>query len=554
MPKKHHKPVFAKPTNSAHPSLSSSSRSNDGPASSAGSSVNDLISRLRRTGGSPSSQDEGRSSPVTLTPRTVHPSIRNLLEIPETPPPRPRLTTRAIGGARIRRPPGPAAPTSWLTSNLDTPEPGRKEPRYTVGSGALRRLERLPGVEFPAKDTLQHTVLKSMALDWQWHILYDGEFLSELPTRLKVLLLSYISVYAEGNIANVGMQGLRLLFLGNPEEQEAGSIDADANRLDLGNAIGHWISLKQLRNELVPAERPKSAKGKEQDTTLPTSWEDAAEFSSLSSTALTSNPTPILRFRDLRYLSLAQPNPTSASWTSLLNLLPHVSTLTHLSLAHWPVPTLTPNSINARVRHPDHKSLSFSYGGTDTYSAYENNWAEASGVLKRLSWATYCLKWLDLEGCGDWLGALSWAGENDDNGNDLEGSNQRAVGGPEWNGTWRGIEWVGLGPGWIPQALEESKTGHLGDRLGDGSTSRSLGAPLEASIHAPLDLRGENSVPDDTTTEQVWDVEVERENYRRAKELDGYNEVLRRAKEVERWVQGIRREKGGKWIRFSISE
>lgn len=550
MTKKNRKPVFAKPTNSAHHSLASSRPSNGDPASGATSSVNDLITRLRRSGGSSAAPDEGRASSVTVTPRTVHPSIRNLLEIPETPPPRPRTNVRRIGGARIRRPPGPAAPTSWSTSNLDAPRTQRTGPRYIVDSSSIRRLERLPGVRFPARDSLQHAVLKSMAIRWQWHVEYDGEFLSELPTRLKVLLLSYISTYSNGDLTDTGMQGFRYLFVGEPEHESTGSRDPDSDRLDLGNAIGHWISLKQLRTGLTPVENTEASTGTGEDTTLPTSW-DEAESSNLP---LTTAPSPILRFHDLKYLSLAHPNPSSANWASLLNLLPNISTLTHLSLAHWPVPTLTPNSINARIKHPDHKSLSFSYGGTDTYSASENNWAEASGVLKRLSWATYCLKWLDLEGCGAWYSALSWAGENDDNDNAVEdGSNQRVAPGPDWNGTWRGIEWVGLGPGWIPRALECSRDGKSGDSGGDErqpATSRPSFSSLASSIHAPPDIH--NLALTDEPYD--WDVEVERENYRSSKELEAYNEVLGRAKKVKNWVQGLRREKRGKWIKFSIDE
>lgn len=560
MPKKNRRFVFAKPTTSPHHSLASSRPSNGNPASDASSSVNDLITRLRRSGGSSATSDEGRASSVTVTPRTVHPSIRNLLEIPETPPPRPRPNTRRIGGARVRRPPGPAAPTSWLASSLDTPRTQRTGSRYIVDSSRIRRLERLPGIRFPARDSLQHAVLKSMAIRWQWHVEYDGEFLSELPTRLKVLLLSYVSTYADGDLTDAGMQGLRYLFVGTQEHENTDSRDPDSDRLDLGNAIGHWISLKQLRIGLTPVESADASTGRDEDAALPTSWEDAAESSGLH---LTTAPSPILRFHNLKYLSLAHPNPSSASWSSLLSLLSNISTLTHLSLAHWPVPTLTPNSINARINHPDHKSLSFSYGGTDTYSAFEGNWAEASGVLKRLSWVTYCLKWLDLEGCGAWYGALSWAGENDDDDDNADNDNadgvrpnQRVAPGPDWNGTWRGVEWVGLGPGWIPRAVEYSRNSESGDSVDEyerqPTTPRPPFSSLAYSIHAPPDLRNLAIASDEPTYD--WDVEVEREKYRISKELEAYNDVLGRAKEVENWVQGLRREKGGKWIKFSVDE
>ena len=66
------------------------------------------------------------------------------------------------------------------------------------------------------------------------------------------------------------------------------------------------------------------------------------------------------------------------------------------------------------------------------YTSYDGDWSEAANLLKMLSRHLYCLQWLDLTGCGDWFVALSVAN------------------GAEWNGAWRGIEYVRLGVGWSP--------------------------------------------------------------------------------------------------------
>jgi hypothetical protein len=239
---------------------------------------------------------------------------------------------------------------------------------------------------------------------------------------------------------------------------------------------------------------------------------------------------------------------------SLLNLLSHLSTLTHLSLAHWPIPTLTPHALSAKMRHPKHKSLSFSYGGTDTYSAYENNWDEASGMLRRLSRATYCLKWLDLEGCSDWFPALSWDSVNSDG--------TYATSGPEWNGSWRDLAWLGLGAGWFPDLSKEDV--HLlyqSDALArNREVMGTFIAPpqptaLETFFRSRLrQLGGSARLSTDEGQEpRNWDDdEATREKYIRRKERDAYRGILEIAVNVKRRIQAIRRDAGGKWLEISL--
>src|SRR5204863_2644747 len=123
MPKKHHKPTTPKPKHTVHPSLGSFSSSDAQHGSSSPTkerSVTELIQHLRRTQVI-NQYSENTAGPSGITPRSVHPSIRNILELPETPPPRPRPGTRPLGAHRLRRAPGPPPPVSWLSPTPPTP-------------------------------------------------------------------------------------------------------------------------------------------------------------------------------------------------------------------------------------------------------------------------------------------------------------------------------------------------------------------------------------------------------------------------------------------------
>ncbi|KAL4906707.1 hypothetical protein BDW74DRAFT_167259 [Aspergillus multicolor] len=543
---KHHKPIFAKPTSTPHHSLASSSRSsqNDRFRSSASPSgdqpsVNDLISHLRRTQLSPAA-DNNRGTPRHIAPRSVHPSLRNLLELPETPPPRPRPDARrtGLGQRRPRRTPGPPPPDSWLAGNNSEDEAEDAELAASETAKLIYRLERLPGRKFPAKDSFLYMLLKSMAMHWAWHVAYDGNFLGMLPTHIKVLLLSYVGHYATVQSLKIPMRGLKPLFDSSTAVDDDGHNrsadgDTDVMHLDLSGALGRWISFKQLSTELFLSKKAAAARN-DASKAVPLSWEDEDANEAEPSR---SNPIPRslqhIRFENLQYLSLAHPHPAAVSWNSLINLLSRLSTITHLSLAHWPVPTVTPNAMHTSIRHPTQRSLIFSYGGTDSYSAMENNWAESAGILRRLSRATYCLKWLDLEGCGDWIPALNWEG--------VGPHGEKVTAGPEWNGSWRDIEWIRLGPGWLPQPDDVEYVTKSSGTLTPvtGASNRSLAF----SVHAPA--------PSSDSTE-TWDVDEERRKYRLAKELERFRDRMRAAKEVQQKVLRVRKGARGKWVYFSF--
>jgi hypothetical protein len=293
-----------------------------------------------------------------------------------------------------------------------------------------------------------------MALNWCWHVEYDGPFLSHLPNHIKELLLSYVAVYARGTPLRGYMKGLKPLFL-TPQDQdqigkeipgfnESRAVDGDFKivRLDLGNALGNWITLKQLTNEVILSPAPAvGVSDHEIEGAVPASWDEVVDngggeamLDHLPAPSMPKAITQTLRFPELRALSLAHPKPSSSSWTGLLNLLAHLPTLTHLSLAHWPIPCRNPRTATTRIRGQEDRLL--------TPDALDNNWAEVASILRQLSRSTYCLKWLDLEGCSEWLPALKWVGK------DPDGFPQSSDSvGPEWNGSWRDVEWLGIGPG-----------------------------------------------------------------------------------------------------------
>lgn len=466
----------------------------------------------------------------------------------------------------MRRTPGPPPPPSGFVGDIsdtsDTTSGQRKEDEEedVIAGRVLYRLQRLPGVIFPEGGSLQDIVLRSMARNWPWHLDYDGTFLTELPGRIKVLLLSYLAVYHYGDVCEEDrdrdqkqmlgkkrMQGLWPLFL-KPSEMgeeddderrlELEKTDEEISRLDLSGTIGRSMGVRQLMNELLVSQKVDvpSTRSKKKEDYVPASWDEEAssDSDSPSTPALSKTPTQTLRFSNIRFLSLAHPDPASANWPSLLNLLSHLSTITHLSIAHWPVPTLAHNTPSTRRPKPTTSPLS----GTDAYSSENNNWAEASRVLKRLSRSTYCLKWLDLEGCGEWFGALSWNGRylnpNPAGSGADDGAEEEIVytnPGPEWNGSWRDVEWVGLGPGFLPEPEEESER----DSTNSGSNN------------AGDNWRG-------MTFEDTLRAEQDRARARRRREMqmEMYRSVLRRARDVEKHILQVRREGRGKWVRFSF--
>ena len=387
-----------------------------------------------------------------------------------------------------------------------------------------------------------HQTLKALATNWLWHIDYDQYYLATLPDRYKEALLSYIVVY---NPVGITLRGLHMLFLDDDILEDATG-SATITHLDLSSALGPHLTSKELLSYFS-----KPAPATDAIASIPDAWDDspprtpnALSPSDPSEQAILSGPT-VPRFPALTHLSLACPQ-TPAPWRTLLALLPLLKTLTHLSLAHFPVPSLTPNAATATTNSPIGQ---VPYGASTVYSATDGDWSEAVGVLRRLGKGTLCLRWLELDGCGPWVEALGWEppplsrdGEEEESLGAEEGKGttaaegggrQRSRRGVDWNGCWRGVETVRISPGWVPEGVLER-------RQYGKDAKRRLGAWVEDGW--------------DVVEDVGWDVEDERDKYAMKVEAKRWLEEQRTVKMMENVVCRIRRQAGGKAVRFERGE
>lgn len=350
--------------------------------------MNELLAGLRRA----QISSEPREIASTNAAPSLPPTIRSILNIPDTPVPQPRRRQRtdAAGG---RLPAGPAPPRSWLENSgyagrasLGGLQTSIYAPKARTGSERLfpESLDHLPGIS--RISGLVGLCLKKMAMNWEFHRVYDQHYLASLPTPLREALLSFLAVY--GPEEGIGYDELSVI-LSPPNDQEMESEFAgndDFQRLDLSGSIGRSITFKQLQTILTPPAGPEE---------VGESWEESM---------LSPKSSLIAKIPTLTQLSLSHP-PESISWTKLLSIAKHIPTLTHLSLAYWPTPCLTPNSKTAKMSSGHGSTVS--YGGTNFYShSLDNDWSEATSILRRLSKLLYNLVYIDLDGCTAWAPAL----------------------------------------------------------------------------------------------------------------------------------------------------
>lgn len=151
MPKKQTNPLHIRPSSNPHPSLSLS-KSPAATESFRGLEEKYSVADCLRI----SRSEEARRSTLRPPPvATLHPSLRNLLDIPEALQPRPRAGVRTVAPLRTLRVPGPATPPSWqLSTSRHGPRVGQtndmgalKEP----AQGQVKEQVILPGVPFPRK-------------------------------------------------------------------------------------------------------------------------------------------------------------------------------------------------------------------------------------------------------------------------------------------------------------------------------------------------------------------------------------------------------------------
>ncbi|KAI0176060.1 hypothetical protein GGR52DRAFT_342850 [Hypoxylon sp. FL1284] len=395
MPKKRHQTKYSKPPSVAPPVLSTSSSSRDATEKH-DRSVNRLLADLRRTSlnqNGTQNNGGGNNNNFAVATPTVPPSIRQILQIPETPVPAPRRPLRRDANGRLV-PPGPPPPRSWISLALSRHAP----PNLAEISLSDTRLQHwsLPGAYTPASASLVDQALRRMALDWDQQRLWHRFYLYTLPSRLRMALLTYVSAYYGPGLS---AKDLRLVLAGPPDEELAeyeidkpdfGILNGDVRYLDLGGSVGRAVTVKELGELLFPPE-PIAL------VDLQESW-DAPEP--------VSGPTKLLP--NLTQLSLAIDPGTSPSisWKQLLALAGKLPTLTHLNLSGWPEPSMTPNAKFAKIFSPT-TGRSVQYSGLGPYShSLDGDWSESILILNRLSKALYSLEYLDLTGCGDWLPAL----------------------------------------------------------------------------------------------------------------------------------------------------
>lgn len=348
----------------------------------------------------------------------------------------------------------------------------------------------------PNDCSLVHLSLKALAVNWEYLVEYEQNYLATLPIWLKGILLSYLAAYGPMNCLNIA--GVKALFL-DKTEIPGGTGSLELKQLDFSNLLNKKLTIPDLiryfnsksQPEISEALKALAISSDPQESAVPIteSWEDEADKLTIS------RPMSTTRFPNLSRLSLSKPG-NQASWSQLLKLSRHLPILTHLSLGYWPTPTVTPNALNAVVISKHSRPVSL--GGTNVYTGYDEDWHEAATILRSLSKNLYCLKWLDLEGC-KWYGALTWGMKNPRPGRTRAGSlsssleseaslassvrsdqqtpsersteewqENHAMPGPDWNGSWRNVEYVNLSQGWIPRdisAIRRLPAGLLGCEL-----------------------------------------------------------------------------------------
>ncbi|KAF2153005.1 hypothetical protein K461DRAFT_212481, partial [Myriangium duriaei CBS 260.36] len=427
MPKKH-KAAYIKNSSYVHPSLgtakSSAADPPPGPAT-----VNEKLQQLRHNNQLTQQQ---RDIAQGTTQRSVPPELRALLGVPETAPPRPRLSVRT----RIPlRTPGPAPPPSWsISGNTHHSEASPDKPRSSqASSNAIERArpKRLAaflceaGYSTPTSRSLTHVALRTLARAWEG-IDDDGlQYLAENSANLRSAVLSYLGFFGPTN----GMTARQLeALLDAPDGMSC---------LDLTGLVGWTFGLRELVGVLARYSK-RSAASQSRATSPQESWDADDDDATPTISRLTHSSIPAITA-----LSLALP-PSTISWTDLINLSTHLPTLTHLSLASWPWPTKTPHLSSTTISSPSGRIAA---SGSTPYAALDADLTEARLLLRQLSRRTYCLHHLDVSGCS-WTAALAppptpAAAPRSPTALRLAANNSFGTAtttvaqGPDWTGAWK---------------------------------------------------------------------------------------------------------------------
>ncbi|RFU74208.1 hypothetical protein TARUN_8039 [Trichoderma arundinaceum] len=389
-------------------------------------SVNELLANLRHV-----SLDTSAPRQLPIVTPSVPPALRELLQIPDTPAPAPRRQHRQrLDNNGRRLPAGPPPPRSWVAARSGaTHREGQLSRSSTLSRCGLID-STLPGTYLPAPRSLIDLVLRKIAIDWDLQRVFHQYYLYYIPAHLKSALIRWIGIASPDGLS---LEDLRLILLPPPELYEEGqeeegediseyhaAVNAEVNYLDLSGSLGRSLTLKEVSELLYPSK-------KQEDLSEPQeSWDE--------SEVIPSPPRVLLP--NLTHLSLAlDPQCASeASWKQLLSMSSKLTTITHLSLAYWPDPCLTPRARLSTVTTPQGQSVA--YGGTNYYShSIDHDWSEALLVLRMLSRNLYALEFLDLTGCAPWFKALMLHSEHDF---------------VDWVGSWGKVTLLRIHTGWTP--------------------------------------------------------------------------------------------------------
>lgn len=303
---------------------------------------------------------------------------------------------------------------------------------FSASDSQTFQFRGLPGAYQPAQGSLLDMSLRQLAVDWEFQRSYNCYYIFALPNHLKVALLAYLARWYGSGVSSADLRAILLPWTEDPSEDSEGhdtpspipqtTVNVDITHLDLTNSLGHSLRLRELSDFLFPSRSSTPSQLQPQE-----SWDAPASQTPTVPPALLPNITHLSLALDPRHA----PN---LSWRHLLSFAAHFSsTLTHLSLAYWPEPTLTPNARLSAATFTSPTGRTIQYGGTGPYShSLDEDWSEAVLVLRRLARNLYGLEWLDLTGCASWaLPALTTQAEHDS---------------VDWVGDWGRVETVLLYP------------------------------------------------------------------------------------------------------------
>ena len=405
-------------------------------------SVNDRLSELRKIEGKDAAAKK-RQLADSVNQRSVPPDVRGILGISECAPPKPKAGVRARERMRT---PGPAPPKSWLaSSSVWTPSlalRGRKRGTRKTDANKterskpnqLLRFARLAGLEDDTTDrkpsSLTHLALKTIAESWDLFDEEDYPALAEIPLRLRLRLLSYIGFYGP----SIDSGALSALLQGSEV----------VHHVDLTGLVGNrHLPLKKVVRLLELEQQQTSNK---QEVGPAESWD------MVESLEISLQPSlPVTRFSQLTHLCLSHPAPT-VSWRDLLALSKFTPQLTHLSLAHWPRPTLTPNLATATVSSQHGPDVTA--GGSHYYSNLDQDMSEPASLLRQLSGNLLCLQWLDLESCGEWIAAVARLARILPSVNSVaEWTNNSTPEPSIFVTNWKNLTYLRCAQGWLPSLI-----------------------------------------------------------------------------------------------------